>query len=402
MSAETHRAEHAAQTDQCGAAESSGSQAAGVPTSAFGLLWPRTSVAVWVMASIAALYFAHWAQPLLVPLLLAILLALVLAPAVRLLCGWYIPRTLAALLVVSGTIGAFSSGVALLSAPAAEWVERAPRAIKRLERELRDVREPIEAASAATEQLINGAGAAPAPSPLAAGTSNVLADLIAEAPATMTALVAVVFLVFLMLAHGERMLRKCVVLMPSFSAKKDLVGVVRDAQFELSRYLLTITLINLGLGAATALALHLVGIEDAILFGCVAALLNFAPYLGAFVTAALLLLAGFAEQSTLEGALVAPGVFVTLNLIEGQVISPLLVGRRLQLDPVLILLSLLLLGWLWGVSGLLIAVPLLTAMRVLAQRIDRSGRWAILLGDVASGEARAPVLIGAVQEQQIR
>ena len=348
-----------------------------------GLSWPSSAVAGWLVAGIATLYFAHWARPLLVPLVLSILVALTLAPAVRLLCSWHLPRTLAALLVVAASITAFAGATALLSEPAAQWMERAPRAVKRLERELRDIREPIEAASAATDKLINGnARSTPAPSPLAAGTSNALATAIEETPSTIGALVATVFLVFLMLAHGERMLRKCVTLMPSLSAKKDLVSVTRDAQYELSRYLLTISLINIALGAATAAALHLIGIKDAILFGCVAALLNFAPYVGAVVTAALLLLAGFAEQSTLSGAIVAPGLFVALNIIEGQVVTPLLVGHRLELDPVLILLSLLVLGWLWGVAGLLIAVPLLAGMRVVAQRIDRSGRWAILLGDI--------------------
>ena len=154
-----------------------------------GLSWPSSAVAGWLVAGIATLYFAHWARPLLVPLVLSILVALTLAPAVRLLCSWHLPRTLAALLVVAASITAFAGATALLSEPAAQWMERAPRAVKRLERELRDIREPIEAASAATDKLINGnARSTPAPSPLAAGTSNALATAIEETPSTIGAL----------------------------------------------------------------------------------------------------------------------------------------------------------------------------------------------------------------------
>lgn len=346
---------------------------------------PRTaSTARFLIALVVVLYGAAWAKPILVPLLLSVLVALMLAPAVRVLSNWYVPRTLAALLVVLAAIAGVVTTGALLLEPATEWTERAPQALRRLEFRLSEIRKPIEAASAATDKLLGGGTAASpaAPSPVSTGASRAVATVVEQTPAMITGIVATVFLVFLLLAHGDRLLRKCVELTPGLSAKKDLVAGTREAQRELSRYLLTVTLINLGLGAATALALYLAGIEDALLWGGVAALLNYAPYVGSFVTASILLLVGFAEQSTLAGAMIAPGLFVALNLIEGQVVTPLLVGRRLELDPILIVLSLLVLGWLWGVAGVLLAVPLLAATRVIAMRMDRSGRWGLWLGNM--------------------
>lgn len=340
--------------------------------------------ALFLIALVVVLYGAAWAKPVVVPLLLSVLVALTLAPAVRLLSNWYIPRTLAALLVVVTAIAGMVSTGALLLEPATEWAERTPQALRRLELRLSEIRKPIEAASEATEKLLNGGKTASpeAPSAVSAGASRAVSTLVEQTPAMITSIVATIFLVFLLLAHGDRMLRKCVELTPRLSAKKDLVAGTREAQHELSRYLLTVTLINLGLGAATALALYLVGIEDALLWGGVAALLNYAPYVGSFVTAAILVVVGFAEHSTLAEAMIAPGLFIGLNLIEGQVVTPLLVGRRLELDPILIVISLLVLGWLWGVAGVLLAVPLLAATRVIALRMDRSGRWGLWLGGI--------------------
>jgi predicted PurR-regulated permease PerM len=186
---------------------------------------------------------------------------------------------------------------------------------------------------------------------------------------------------FLFLLHGDALLRKFVTLAPHLRAKREIVLATRQAQHELSLYMITITLINAGLGLATAAALHLLHMPDPLLWGGVAAVLNFAPFIGPLLTAAALLVAGFAEFSSAIDALAAPAAFLFLHLIEGQVITPHLVGRRLALDPVMVFLSLVVLGWTWGIAGLLIAVPLMSCAKIIASRLPEGAMLATLLSE---------------------
>jgi predicted PurR-regulated permease PerM len=208
---------------------------------------------------------------------------------------------------------------------------------------------------------------------------SALTDFLKAAPSVLISVFASVFLTFLLLLHGEHLLRKFVFLMPAWGDKRTFVVVTRAAQLELSRYLFTISVINFGLGLATAAALALLGVPDPLLWAGVVALLNYAPYLGPAISALLLLIAGFADHTSLVQALAAPGAFLALHLLEGQLITPLLVGRQLKLDPVVIFIALLTFGWIWGIVGLLLAVPLLACLKVLVERLPGGAPWARLL-----------------------
>jgi len=188
-----------------------------------------------------------------------------------------------------------------------------------------------------------------------------------------------IVLTFLFLLHGDALLRKFVTLAPHLRAKRDLVEATRHAQRELSMYMITITLINGGLGLATAGALYLMHVNDPLLWGGIAALLNYAPFIGPLITAVALLVVGFTEFATPGLALAVPGVFLGLHLLEGQLITPHLVGRRLALDPVMVFLAMILLGWMWGVAGLLLAVPLLACAKIIAERIENGDTIVALL-----------------------
>ena len=328
------------------------------------------------------LYACSAAAVLIVPLLLALLLSLMLAPAVRVLCGWRVPRALAAALVLLCAIAISGSLLASLVAPARAWMVQVPKSLERIELALSELRRPLLAATHAGEQLAkitNVDGDSNSPRVVDTSPSRI-AQMLSATPAALASMIATLLLTLIFLLHGDALLRKFVELAPELRIKKDIVIATRSAQRELSTYMATIAAINTVFGLLTAGALWCMGVGDPLLWGAVVAILNFAPFIGPMLAALVLVVVGFARFDTPLAALSVPGAFLLLHLIEGQLVTPLIVGRRLALDPVMVFLALMLFGWLWGVAGLLLAMPLLTCVRILAERVPTWNTLAKLLG----------------------
>ena len=307
-----------------------------------------------------------------VPVMVALLLSLMLAPAVRALVAWRVPRGIASLLVLGAAIAAAALLFDALARPALRWFARAPKVIEQLAAQLHELWRPIADASKATERITHMS------QPLAGATTvrvvdgnapDTLFQMLAATPAVITGIAVTMLLVFVFLLHGEAMLRKIVELAPDWHAKRGVVVATRDAQRELSAYVLTISLINAALGLVTAIVLWVLHIPDPMLWGGLVALFNFAPYIGPLLAVLALAIVGITTARSVGLGLAAPAVFLTLHLLESFLVTPLLAGRRLALDPIMIFLALLLFGWMWGIPGLLIAVPLLTCFKIVASRV---------------------------------
>jgi predicted PurR-regulated permease PerM len=329
----------------------------------------RLQIAIVV---ILTLYTCVIAEAVIVPVLVAILFGLMLAPPVRMLDRSHVPRVVGSLTVIVLTIAVLGIAITALASPAREWTQRMPRAMERIENVLRDIRRPLQAATEATREIGKLTQIDDGASPLRVVDSGqgAFAQMLSAAPAALAGIIITILLTFLFLLHGDDLLRKFVTLAPHLRAKRDLVEATRHAQSELSMYVITITLINTGLGLATAAALWLLHVRDPLLWGGIAAILNYAPFIGPLLTAIALLVVGFAEFAEPAMALAPPAAFLGLHLLEGQLLTPHLVGRRLALDPVMVFLTMLVLGWMWGVAGLLLAVPLLTCAKIIAERVD--------------------------------
>jgi len=329
---------------------------------------------------VLVLYTCAVAEAVVVPVLVAILFGLMLAPPVRLLERWRVPRVIGSLAMVVLAIAIIGATITALASPAREWMGRMPRALDRIESVARDLRRPFQVATEATKELGKlTRGDDTSPVRVVDTSPSPIAQVLSAAPAALAGLIVTILLTFLFLLHGDDLLRKFVTLAPHLRAKRDVVEATRFAQSELSTYVLTITLINAGLGLATAGALYLLHVPDPLLWGGIAAILNYAPFIGPLVTAVALLVVGFGEAATPTAALAPPAAFLGLHLIEGQLITPHLVGHRLALDPVMVFLAMLMLGWMWGVAGLLLAVPLLTCAKIIAERVDGGEVFATLL-----------------------
>jgi predicted PurR-regulated permease PerM len=219
---------------------------------------------VGVVVMMAGLYFA---RALFVPIVFSVLVSLVLSPAVRVLAQGWVPRALAALVVVAGTLGVVGGLFVALSGPAQQWFERAPVAVERMEQRIRELRRPLKAATDATQKMMElGQEPAPRGSVVVSASPSMAIEVLKEAPFVLASMIASVFLVFLLLLHGDDLMRKFITLVPRLSHKKELVQGTRELQREMSRYLITVSAINLGLGLVTALCLYFLGVSDPLLW----------------------------------------------------------------------------------------------------------------------------------------
>jgi predicted PurR-regulated permease PerM len=337
----------------------------------------RLQIAIVV---ILTLYTCAIGEAVIVPVLIAVLFGLMLAPPVRLLERSRVPRAIGSLLMVLLAIAIVGGAITALASPARAWAVRMPSALVRIETVMKDLRRPFLVATEASRAIgkITQMDESNPVRVVDTGQTPFAAALSA-APAVIAGIIITIVLTFLFLLHGDELLRKFVTLAPHLRAKRDLVEATRTAQSEISMYVITVTLINAGLGLATAIALALLGVPDPLLWGGIAALLNYAPFIGPMVTAVALLVVGFGEAATPALALAPPAAFLGLHLLEGQILTPHLVGRRLALDPVMVFIAMLVLGWMWGVAGFLLAVPLLTCAKIIAERIDGGDAMVTLL-----------------------
>lgn len=326
------------------------------------------------------LFACSAAAVLVVPLVIALLASLTLAPAVRMLCRWRLPRPLAAFTVMTIALALLFGVFASMVGPARSWSSRVPLVSARIAHAVSDLRAPLQAMNQAGDALakITTGGDNGLQRVVESGPSQ-LGQMLSATPAVLASVVATLLLCFIFLSRGDNLLRKLVELAPELHIKKDIVLGTRSAQHELSTYMITIATINATLGALTALALWGFGVEDPWLFGGLVAVLNFMPFLGPLLAALLLIGAGFSRFEAPWAALSVPAVFLLLHFIESQLVTPLVVGRRLALDPIMVFLALMLFGWLWGFAGLLLAMPLVTCARIVAERVPAWSAFATLL-----------------------
>ncbi|NLA68478.1 MAG: AI-2E family transporter [Gammaproteobacteria bacterium] len=344
---------------------------------------PRAPGAVLVLAALAIGYTLWAAQDVVLPVLLSMFFALVGNPLIRVLRRLYLPRFLAALLVlVGGIAGAGLLGQQLL-APAVDWMQEAPRQMRQVGREFRELVKPVQEANRVAEDIARQASAGGGREVEVVRTQpDDPYAMLTRAPRVIGGVLAVVLFTYFFMDFREDLQRRAIALQPTRKRQKITVEIMQSIERDLSRYVLTITLINAGVGLVLAAVLHWgLGIEgpEALLWGTIAMLLNFAPYVGPAIGVVLMLAMGFVTRDGLGPSLLPAAVYRSLHTLEGQLVTPLVLGQRMQLSPLVLILALLVFGWLWGIIGLLLAVPMLVCVKRVLARIDGMEGWARLL-----------------------
>ena len=325
-----------------------------------------------------------YAQAFLMPVVLAILLALVFSPVRRGLERLHVPPGIGAAGIVTALVAVFVALTVTLAAPVANLVDDGPRIATEVQAKLSDLRgaaEDVAEVAAQVDQIAAGGGAGEAADDAAAATGadtpervvieerGTAMTVATTAPGVLAQIVLTLVLLFFLLASGDMFYEKVVHVTPRFSDKRRAVRIAFDIERRLSRYLLTITIINAGLGASIGLAMWAIGMPTPLLFGVIGFVFNFVPYVGAVAGVLIASAVALVSLDTVGMALATGAVYFLLTSIEGQFVTPYFVGRSLRLNVVVVFVSVTLWAWLWSVVGMLVATPLLVALRTLCEHI---------------------------------
>jgi predicted PurR-regulated permease PerM len=329
------------------------------------------SISITGLFVLAAFYTLYFARAFFLPIVLAVLLDFLLSPLIRALKRARIPEPLGAALVIVALLGAAGIAVYELVDPAREWVAKAPASMREAESRLRKLRSPVEQVSKTAQQVEQVAKVDDGKTPEVVVKGPSLTERLFGTTQTLVAsAVEVVILLYFLLAAGDLFLQKLIKVLPLLRDKKKAVAIARETEASISTYLVTVTLVNVGLGLAVAVVMFLLKMPNPLLWGALAALAEFIPYLGATALIALLTLAGLVTFEQVGHALLIPVSYLTVNVFQSQFISPLILGRRLTLNPVAIFVGLVFWWWIWGVPGAFVAVPLIATFKIFCDHIE--------------------------------
>jgi predicted PurR-regulated permease PerM len=323
-------------------------------------------VGLLLMAICGVLYLA---RVVFVPLTFALMLSFLLSPMVTWLERFRLPRALGAALVVLALLGGASFAVARFSAPATEWIGRSPKVVQALEQKVRPWRRPVKNVSELAERVerITQVDARKPPQEVTLEKPSILSMAFDTVWAVAAGSLVTLFALYFMLLTGDILLARVIAWVPDLNQRRT-AEVIVSIQKGMSGYLRTVFSINLAVGCAVALAMYVLKMPNPFLWGAVAMLVNFVPYVGPFVgilTVGAVSLASFDDPTA---ALLPPLVYLALASVEGNVITPLILGRTCELDPLVIFVWLLFWSWLWGIAGAIVAVPLLMLIKLMCEK----------------------------------
>jgi predicted PurR-regulated permease PerM len=292
-----------------------------------------------VIATLACLYIA---QDIVVPVVLALVLKLLLQPLVSLLERLRVPKPAGALIALAVLLSVFVGLGMLLSSPAAQWVSELPQMWPQLLQKFAFIKDPVEHIQRTLDQMGVHLGS---PSSLLSNPITIVTAVFSGTGTIATHLLLTLLVLFYLLVFGETFLRRLVEVLPTFSNKREAVEISLHIERDISAYLLTITIINAAVGCATAGVMWLCSVPGPVLWGVVAFCLNFVPILGPLCGIILFLVVGLIGNGPAWAALPPAALYLGIHVLEGEIVTPMLLASRFTINPVAVILSLIF--WYW-------------------------------------------------------
>ncbi len=331
------------------------------------------SFALSGLLALALFYTLYLAREFFLPIAVALVLSFLLQPLVRGLHRLHIPEFVGAGIVLTGGLAMLAGMFYELSGPVTVWAARVPEVSAKLRRQVQTFRKPVDRVTQMTEQvqsIATPAGPQRPPQQVEMKKPDPLAGLFSKTYDVLLAFFETLILLYFLLSSGDMFLRKLIHVLPRFEDKRRAVHIAREVEDSVSHYLLTVALINAGLGTAGGLAFRALGMPNPALWGVLGFVLNFVPYLGALTLIGILTLVATATFPALLHALMVPACYLVLCIVEGNFITPWIVGRRMTLNPVVIFLALVFWGWMWGIVGALLAVPMMVIFKIFCDHVE--------------------------------
>ena len=360
------------------------------------------SIEVTILTALALLYTLYFAREFLIPIVFAVLLNFLLSPIVRRMLRWRIKPPVSAALLVLALIFTFAEGAYQLAGPARRWAMTAPESFARAEQRLRSIIRPVQQVTQNVERAADAVAAQGErpPSVVVQAGPSVSSRLFGTTQRIAAGLLEVFILLYFLLAGGDLFLQKLIKVLPHFSDKVKAVEIARATESAVSAYLSTALLINIVEGAVVAGVLWLLGMPNVLLWGALVVLFEFVPYLGALAATIVLTVAGLTTFDEIPRALLIPGSFLAINLLQANVVTPMLLGHRLTLNPVAIFVGLAFFFWIWGVPGAFLAVPLLASLKIFCDHIESLAAIGEFLGQRDEEERRATARLSVMYRRE--
>tara|TARA_B100001059_G_scaffold144758_1_gene144665 strand:+ start:14360 stop:15493 length:1134 start_codon:yes stop_codon:yes gene_type:complete len=313
-----------------------------------------------------SIFTLHIAKPFLLPIIFGAFISLLCSPLVNYLTRFGIPRVINVMAVLIGFIGFVVISLNMLSEPAQQWWSKLPMLVENVSNEVSEVTQ--------NSRLTDATGFSMSSTVTNDGLTNntafsIIESVLTTTPTIVTQLLVAFLMAYFMMNYGRKIYSQSLSLFECFSDKRRAVELVKVVQKDLSRYIGAITIINVCLGLTVGFAFYMMGLQDPFLWGAFAGLMNFIPYLGPMVSVTCFALVSFIQFESFSYALTVAAIFLAINLIESQLVTPTLLGKRFSLNPLILFVWLVFWGWLWGSMGMLVGVPLLVCVNVFFEQL---------------------------------
>jgi predicted PurR-regulated permease PerM len=331
------------------------------------------SVSLTGLFILAIFYTLYFARDFFLPILLAWILSSLLAPIVRLFKRLHIPEPLSALFIILALLGTLSLGAYRLSDPAAEWIQKAPQSLSGVRAKLQRILRPVQGVQETTKELekITTLGKDQQATEVEIKKPGLDEVVLSGAKNFILAGGVTLVLLYFLLASGDMFLLKLVKILPTLENKKRAVEIYRQIEADVSTYLAVVTLINIGFGCIIGSSMYLLGMPNPLLWGVMAAVLAYIPYLGSLIGISTVTVVAILTFDDIFRIIMVPSIYFALDTVEANLVTPMILGRRLALNPVVIFVWLIFCGWIWGVTGALLAVPLLAIIKIISDQVEQ-------------------------------
>ncbi len=363
-------------------------QSAGVPQMEIVQERVPNSLSLALLAVLGAIFMLYWARAFFIPLMFGVMISYALSPLVKLMQNWRIPRAVGAAILLLAIVGGIGSLAYTLSDEAVATVESLPDAVDKFRKALRKEQGASDSAmhkmQTATTELEQAARSIPATTPTAPkGVTRVQiekpkfsiqdyfwAGMMGAAGVAGQAAI-VIFLAYFLMVSGDSFRRKIVRINgPTFARKKITLQAMDEINGQIQNYLLVQLFTSFVVGVVTWMAFLWVGLEHAAIWGVAAAIFNIIPYIGAVIVTIGIALVAFLQFGTFGMAIWVSGLALVITNLEGLLLTPWLTSRASQMNAVAIFAGVLFWGWLWGVWGLLLGIPILMAIKAVCDRVE--------------------------------